>query len=284
MPDTPEPQQSNSEKKAAAKAKALNALPTVESPSILPVGTEPVTTETVEPQPVQETAAVAPSAGTTQTAVPLAPRFTLRPRHKRYALLAASVAIAAGFGAIVGAAASGSFATPKKVDVAQVALPQTTQADDKALQQTIARLSKEVATLKASVEASNKSAYQQSAKLGDRLSRDAADITGSISAPRTQPATAVPLPLAKPAPRVATTEPVSPLPVLEGWRIVDVDDGYVYVQGHGRLFEVANGTPLPGLGRVEQVKRQDDRWTVVTPKGVIVSMRERPMRASRYFD
>jgi hypothetical protein len=36
---------------------------------------------------------------------------------------------------------------------------------------------------------------------------------------------------------------------------------------------------LPGLGRVEQVKRQDGRWMVLTPKGMIVSLRDR-----RYFE
>ena len=283
MPDTPEHQQSNTEKKAETKAEALNALPAVESPSISPAVTDPVTAETVEPQPAQatETAEAAPATEATHTVVPFVQRLKLRPRHKRTALLAASVAIAAGFGALVGAAAIGGYAAGKQIEFAQT--NQTVLADDnKALQQTIARLSKEVAALKANVEAVNKSAHQQTAKLsdklGDRLGRDAADITGSISAPQTQPAPAVPLPLPKPAPRV-TELPPSSLPVLEGWRIVDVADGYVYVQGHGAVFEVAIGTALPGLGRVEQVKRQDGRWTVVTPKGVIVSMRDR-----RYFE
>jgi hypothetical protein len=35
------------------------------------------------------------------------------------------------------------------------------------------------------------------------------------------------------------------------------------------------GAPLPGLGSVEAVKRQKDRWYVVTPKRLIVSMRNR---------
>jgi len=282
MPETPEHQQSNTEKKTEAKTDVLSALPAVESPSISPAVTDPATAEMAEPQPAQatETAQTAPATEATQKVVPFAQRLKLRPRHKRTALLAASVAIAAGFGALVGAAAIGGYAAGKQIEVVQTTQAiQTVEADDnKAMQLTIARLSKEVAALKANVEAVNKSAHQQTAKLGDRLGRDAADITGSISAPQTQPAPAVPLPLPKPAQRV-TELPPSPLPVLEGWRIVDVADGYVYVQGHGAVFEVAIGTPLPGLGRVEQVKRQDGRWTVVTPKGVIVSMRDR-----RYFD
>jgi hypothetical protein len=38
-------------------------------------------------------------------------------------------------------------------------------------------------------------------------------------------------------------------------------------------FDVMPGTQLPGLGRVDNVIRQDGRWIVVTPKGLITSMR-----------
>jgi len=51
------------------------------------------------------------------------------------------------------------------------------------------------------------------------------------------------------------------------------------VQGHGDIYQVVPGGPLPGIGPVEQIKRQDGRWVVVTPKGIIVSMRDR-----RYFE
>jgi hypothetical protein len=32
---------------------------------------------------------------------------------------------------------------------------------------------------------------------------------------------------------------------------------------------------MPGLGPVETIKREEGRWIVVTPKGIIVSMRDR---------
>jgi hypothetical protein len=63
--------------------------------------------------------------------------------------------------------------------------------------------------------------------------------------------------------------------VLMNWSIHGSRNGYVYVQGHGDIYQVAPGTPLPGLGPVEQIKRQDGRWVVVTPKGIIVSKRDR---------
>jgi hypothetical protein len=50
--------------------------------------------------------------------------------------------------------------------------------------------------------------------------------------------------------------------------------GWVYVQGHGNIYRVVPGTPLPGLGAVEQIKRQNGRWVVMTPQGIIALMRD----------
>jgi hypothetical protein len=70
------------------------------------------------------------------------------------------------------------------------------------------------------------------------------------------------------------------LSIVSDWSIRETRDGYVYVQGHGGdIYQVVPGAPLPGLGPVAQIKRQDGRWMVVTPKGIIVSMRDR-----RYFE
>jgi cell division protein FtsB len=194
----------------------------------------------------------------------------LRPRHKRYALLAASVAIAAVFGAVVGAATTGGFSKSAAVSAAGV-------EENKAMQQSVARLAKEITSLKAGLEATNKSAHSQIAKLSERLSRGGADITGSITPPQTV-ASPAPVPTPRPAPRGAETHPTRSS-ILADWSIRETRGGYVYVQGHGDVYQVVPGAPLPGVGPVEQIKRQDGRWVVVTPKGIIVSMRDR-----RYFE
>jgi hypothetical protein len=36
---------------------------------------------------------------------------------------------------------------------------------------------------------------------------------------------------------------------------------------------------LPGLGPVQSIKKLEGRWVVTTPRGIIVSMRDR-----RYFE
>jgi hypothetical protein len=255
-----------------AKKEFKNELPAVESPSISPATPEPVIEPIAELAPAIDPIVAAAPASTPEFEAPATPRrFAFNARHKRNALLAASVAIAAALGAIVGAVASGGFAAPARTDVAGL-------EETKAMQQSIARLGKEITTLKTSIEAVNKSAYTQIAKISERFDRAAsAEITGSISAPQT----ATPLPTPRPAPRVAAvqTQPPARPPVVQDWSIRDARDGYVYVEGHGDIYQVVPGAPLPGLGAVESVKRQDGRWVVLTRKGIIVSIRDR-----RYFE
>src|SRR5512135_2000760 len=127
-------------------------LPSVESPSISPAKTETIGEPAVASKPDEPVAAAPASAEENTSAVPpevapMRPRFILRPRHKRHALLAASVAIAAALGAVVGAATTGGFSKLATVDIAV--------EENKATQQSVARLAKEITSLKASFDAAN---------------------------------------------------------------------------------------------------------------------------------
>lgn len=248
--------------------------PAVETPAIAADELTPAVQPKIEPK-IEPEIEAAPAVEPVATA-PAAARYVLRPRHKRYALLAATVAFAAALGAIVGALASGSFSAPPKPDTAAI-------EENKAMQQSLARLGKEVTTLKANLEVANKAAHSQMAKISERLEHADAEITGSISAPQTAVPTPAPItaPLPSPRPHVAAAEaqPSSRMAVVPGWTIHDMRGGYVYVENHGAVYQVLLGAPLPGLGPVESVKRQDGRWVVTTPRGIIVSMRDR-----RYFE
>jgi hypothetical protein len=145
------------------------------------------------------------------------------------------------------------------------------------MQQSVARLTKEITSLKASLEVANKSASSQIAKISERLNRESANITASI--PTQQQTTPASAPLPPPRPEAASVDSAARMAILTDWSIREMRDGYVYVQGHGDIYQVVPGAPLPGLGPVERIKRQDGRWLVVTPKGIIVSMRDR-----RYFE
>ena len=279
-PDASKPE---SLKPESAKLEAAKLdLPTVESPSISPAG--PLTEPAAEPVLAATPAAplVEPVAASNPAAWPKANLFNLRPRQKRQAAMAATVAIAGALGAIVGATASGTFAS-KPAPQVNVA----TFDDHKALEQQVARLNSQVTTLKTNLEAANKTSTVQIAKINERADRiersvTAELVTGSISAPQTVAVTAAtPLPTPRPAPRIAAPEIQQPArqQIVQDWAIREARDGYVYVQSHGDVYQVVPGAPLPGLGPVESIKRQDGRWVVTTPRGIIVSMRDR-----RYFE
>jgi hypothetical protein len=263
-------------------------LPLIESPSVSPATEEMAAAPAAVEMPPALDAAPAPEISAdnnkkedeiipdTPHAAPTNPRWPqlrLRPRHKRYAMLAASIAMAGALGVLTGAAMTGGVSRPAPVNVVGI-------EDSKAAQRSIARLSLEVAGLKASLDAANKSAHSQFAKISERFARDSAEITGTVTPPQTvapaSPPAAAPLPLARPGP--AAEAPRRPS-IIADWTIREARNGFVYVQGHGDVYQVVRGAPLPGIGPVEQIRRQDGRWVVITPKGIIVSMRDR-----RYFE
>ena len=103
----------------------------------------------------------------------------------------------------------------------------------------------------------------------------ARDATGSITAPTG--AAALPLPSASPAPAVSSAAAVPPKqdaahpPTVEGWVLRDVGHGGALIEGRNGLYEVYAGDPVPGLGRIDAIRKLDGRWVVVTSKGLIVA-------------
>jgi len=73
--------------------------------------------------------------------------------------------------------------------------------------------------------------------------------------------------------------PPAPVPapssgIVSGWAVRDVYRGVALLQSRmGGMVEVEHGDVLPGLGRIEAIRRQDGRWVVITSKGMITSMR-----------
>ena len=248
----PEAGQPNSGARGGARAD----LPAVDSPSLSPANDEP--------EVIPDTAIMLLPPARENGARSAGPR--LRPRHRRQAILAVTVAIAAALGAVAGAVATGGKSAPPAGSAAI--------HEQQALQQSVTRLNKEVASLKASLAASRKSAKSEIAKISDRLAdrlRSAPDITGSIA----KPPSAIPTPPPRP-PR----PPLLPLRaaanrVVPGWTIDDVYRGYVYVRAGGDVYQVVPGARLPGLGPVQHIERRDGRWVVVTPRGLIVASRDR---------
>ncbi len=69
----------------------------------------------------------------------------------------------------------------------------------------------------------------------------------------------------------AAAKPAGP-GVVEGWVLRKAYRGAALVEGRYGIIEIEPGDNLPGVGRVEEIKRQDGRWVVVTPKGLIVGL------------
>jgi hypothetical protein len=122
-----------------------------------------------------------------------------------------------------------------------------------------------------------KETVKETAKETSAATPPAPAAVASIAAPREttgsiEPPVATPKPRpkleAKPDPK---PEAATRLPTLEGWVLRDVTNDGAVIEGRQGLFEVLAGDAMPGLGRIEAIKRQDGRWVVVTTKGLIVA-------------
>jgi hypothetical protein len=219
---------------------------------------------------------------------------------RRFAAVAAIVVLAAAVGAISGALATAG--------VMHLAVNQPA-SDNSALEASIARIDADVVALKANLEHTSRTGLSQFNKTNDRLDKlekaqaepmaklaklsesvdklrtaqaaapaqanAAKDITGSIAPAQVASAApnapsqaapaqaAVPLPMPKPE--------IGRLPTVDGWRLRDVANGGALIEGRSGLYEVYAGDPVPGLGRIDAIRRQDGRWVVVTSRGLIVA-------------
>jgi hypothetical protein len=200
---------------------------------------------------------------------------------RRLSAMAAMVALAVVAGALGGALATAGLS--------HLVADDATSSGNRALEASVARIDADMLALKASVEQTSRTGMSQFNKTGDRLDKiekaqaepaaklarlseavdklraasaapvAAKDITGSIA----PPATTAPAALPKPE--------VGRLPTVEGWVLRDVANGGALIEGRRGIYEVYAGDPVPGLGRVDAIRRQDGHWVVVTSKGLIVA-------------
>jgi hypothetical protein len=199
-------------------------------------------------------------------------------RSKRFIILAASVAFAAGFGSFVGSV-SGSglarFIYPSPAPPAPTSGVENTVAAMREIRLELA----EVAALKASLDSAARATTNQYAKIADRLDRidqrdaAAAEITASLPA-AAQPASS---PTSPPVLAAVTPPPEPPKlndRILVDWVVHDVQNGRALIESrYGGFFAVSAGSVLPGIGRVDMIKRQDGHWVVLTARGTIISAR-----------
>jgi hypothetical protein len=201
------------------------------------------------------------------------------------AALAAVVALAVVAGALGGVLATASLSHSVGDD--------TATSGNRALEASVARIDADVLALRASVEHTSKMGMAQFNKTSDRLDKlekaqlepaaRLAKLSEAVDKLRAAPPAApVPVAAAPAAPKEVTGS-ISPpavaapkvevarLPTVEGWLLRDVANGGALIEGRLGIFEVYAGDPVPGLGRVDAIRRQDGRWVVVTSRGLIVA-------------
>ncbi len=223
--------------------------------------------------------------------------------ERRPSGMAAVVALAVLAGAISGGLATAGVMRFAVVDAA------IANGSSQAVEASVARIDADIVALKAGLEHATKNGQSQFNKANDRLDKiekaqaepaaklaklseavdrlrtapaaqaaattpAARDITGSVTPPAPASATAV-APSATSAAAAPTTTPpkteVARLPTVDGWTLRDVSRGGALIEGREGLYEVYAGDPVPGLGRVDAIRKQDGRWVVVTSKGLVVA-------------
>jgi hypothetical protein len=97
------------------------------------------------------------------------------------------------------------------------------------------------------------------------------DVTGSVTPSSANAAATSSASSAPPAPAAPPKTEIARLPKVDGWVLRDVSRGGALIEGRQGLYEVYAGDPVPGLGKVDAIRKQDGRWVVVTTKGLVVA-------------
>src|SRR6266700_1578164 len=180
-------------------------------------------------------------------------------------------------------AAASQAVTSSSADTAQNELAQASPEPARDAQAPNAELAA-LSALKTYVEGATRNANNQFARLADRLDhieRAQADPNAKVA----RIAEAVDrlekerksVMAAAAAPETTGTVANSPsvqaeAKILPNWILHGVRGRHALVENsHGDIFEITGDSTLPGLGRVEGIKRQDGQWVVVTARGLITS-------------
>jgi hypothetical protein len=269
--------QINAADRAAAKAPLL-----IEGPKATASTDSPILDlEALQPSSASEGA----SAEHADLFDALPPKPESRGRLSAYAPIAAAITFSLAIGAVAGGAATTGLLRDSS--------PAPAVADaTRSLQDSVAQLGNELATLKAGIANAQRTASTQFVKLTERLDRadkaqtepvaKLAKIQESIDRleHRQQQAAAAPAPEITGS--IAPPKEQSKAQIAEGWHLRDFYDGRAVVENrNGMLFRIVPGSNVPGLGRVDTIKRENGRVVVVTASGIIAASLE-PRRPAYY--
>jgi hypothetical protein len=211
-------------------------------------------------------------------------------RKRRLSALAVVVVLASVAGAFGGALAT--------VSLRHFVGRDATNPDNTTLEASVVQMDADILELKASVEQNAKLGMSQFNTTGDRLdlvekaqaelaakpaklseamdnvraAPPVAPTTGTAATVGVREATgSIAPPAAAAAPASAPKVGQARLPTVQGWMLRDVTNGGAVIESRQGVYEVFAGDLVPGLGRIDAIRRQDGRWVVVTGKGLIVA-------------
>lgn len=220
------------------------------------------------------------NAAAADAAAPEPAEESAAPYVSRFTVLAASLALAAALGAMVGALVAYGLARPGAIPA--VAAGRTALEEIQALKENVVQARVELSALKLNIDSATRNTGAQLTRISERIDRversqaepaakltkaldtlerlsrgEAAskDVTGSVVSAAS-----------------ALNQPAKPAAV-EGWVVREVYRGTALIEGRMGVIEVDQGDVVPGLGRVDAIRKQDGRWVVVTPKGLIMPAR-----------
>jgi hypothetical protein len=235
-------------------------------------------------------------------------RATARAGGRRFAMLAAGLTLAAALGAIAGSAGIAGLerlfvsAPAAPAAPAVVAIRHESSDEVRVLRDSVAQLksnvkalSDNVAALRSTINLSTSAANTQFTKISETLDRvekeraadrERADRERAADRERTdRERTERRVTTLAPAPEHTGSVPSAPAgaiepkgatktSVVEGWSLRRAyGSDAALVEGRYGVIEIVPGDLVPGLGRIQEIKRQDGHWVVVTSRGLVVSSR-----------
>jgi hypothetical protein len=226
-------------------------------------------------------------------------RATARAGGRRFALLAAGLTFAAALGAIAGTAGMAGLermfvsapAAPAHPAAPAIAVRHDGGDEVRILRESVAQLksnvkalNENVAALRSTINLSTSAANTQFTKISEaldrvekeraadreRAERERAERRVTTLTPSPEPTGSVP---AAPAGAIDPKTAIK-TSVVEGWSLRKVyGSDAALVEGRYGVVEIMPGDLVPGLGRIQEIKRQDGHWVVVTSRGLVVSSR-----------
>jgi hypothetical protein len=185
---------------------------------------------------------------------------------------------------MAGALAAYGLARPAPLPT--VAAGRTNLDEIQALKENVVQARVELAALKVSIDSANRNANAQFTRIGERIERiervqaepatklnKAVEMLDRISRGDSGPQPKEVTGSLAPPPASANGQNQPPKSGVEGWVVRDVHRGTALIEGRMGIIEVEQGDLVPGLGRVDAIRKQDGRWVVVTSRGLITSGR-----------